>query len=105
MPFGGIYSGSNPDRPASFQGPGKQPKQTSLEELGDMEAEALTATLEETQEPSAADPGKGGGSGSGKDSGHGPSGEGGKVGKPAPERKRARNLSEDKRFKLFQRHG
>jgi ribose-phosphate pyrophosphokinase len=66
-----------------------------------METGTLTATLEDTKEPSAADPGKGGGSGSGRDSGQGPSGESGKPGKPAPDRKRARNLSEDKRFKLF----
>jgi len=66
-----------------------------------MEVGPLTATLEDKQqqelgkaEPVKPEPGKDGGTSLSPDS---------KAlgGKPAPERKRARNLSEDRRFKLF----
>jgi ribose-phosphate pyrophosphokinase len=64
-----------------------------------MEAESLTVSLEDKQQ---------GGPDSGnnnprKDGAQGPSPESakGKDAKPAPERKRSRSLSEDKRFKLF----
>src|SRR6185437_13402821 len=72
--------------------PGKQPKQTSLEELGEMEAGSLTATLEEKQAESAKEA-------MGRDT-TAPDAKA-REAKPAAERKRARNLSEDKRFKLF----
>ena len=63
-----------------------------------MEVGSLSV-LEDRQQPGAPDSGK---DGSGKE----PSPQGqpearSKDGKPSPERKRARNLSEDKRFKLF----
>src|SRR5258708_7058558 len=61
-----------------------------------MEVGSLTATLEDKQQPES---GKDGGA---RDANQPGAGERkGQGGKPAPERKRARNLSEDKRFKLF----
>jgi ribose-phosphate pyrophosphokinase len=69
-----------------------------LEELKEMEVGTVTVALEDKQ-PGADD--------AGKDGGKNPNQPGGspdaksKDAKPAPERKRARNLSEDKRFKLF----
>jgi ribose-phosphate pyrophosphokinase len=64
-----------------------------------MEAEALTVTLEDKQQ---------GGPDSGKDNtrkdgaqGNTPESAKPREAKPAPERKRSRSLSEDKRFKLF----
>ena len=60
-----------------------------------MEAGTVTVTAEDKQ------PGTTGAeSGSGRKDG-GKNAEGGKAAAPAPERKRARNLSEDKRFRLF----
>ena len=64
-----------------------------------MDAGTVTLTLEDKQpgSESNAEP-----EGTPKDPRQGPSdGAKGKDGKPAPERKRTRNLSEDKRFKLF----
>src|SRR5579863_5116566 len=62
-----------------------------------MELGSSTATLEEKQ--GGTEPGK---DGSKDSSSHGGQPEGkGKDAKPGTERKRARNLSEDKRFKLF----
>jgi ribose-phosphate pyrophosphokinase len=61
-----------------------------------MEVGSLTATLEDKQQPES---GKDGGA---KDAGQGSGPESkGQAGKPVPERKRPRNLSEDRRFKLF----
>jgi ribose-phosphate pyrophosphokinase len=72
-----------------------QPKLTGLEVL-EMEVGTTIATLEEKQ-PGSPD--------ADKDGGQKQPGQGGdakaKDAKPAPERKRARNLSEDRRFKLF----
>src|ERR1700731_4593911 len=66
-----------------------------------MEVESLTATLEEKQQPDAgkSDAGKP----ESKDANQPGGAPDGKAqgGKPAPERKRTRNLSEDRRFKLF----
>ncbi len=68
-----------------------------------MEVDTLTVTSEDKQQPSAEDQGKDGK----KDSaGKGPNQPGqpepkARDSKPNPERKRARSLSEDKRFKLF----
>jgi ribose-phosphate pyrophosphokinase len=64
-----------------------------------MESGTLTVTREEKQ-PATPEPGKiGPGDGVGKDAGQADAKA--KDAKPAPERKRSRNLSEDKRFKLF----
>jgi ribose-phosphate pyrophosphokinase len=74
-----------------------------MEELKEMEVDTLTVTAEDKQQPGAEDQGKEGR----KDSaGKGPNQPGqpeskARDSKPNPERKRARNLSEDKRFKLF----
>jgi ribose-phosphate pyrophosphokinase len=73
-----------------------QPKLTGLEVL-EMEVGTTIATLEEKQ-PGSPD--------ANKDGGKGPTPPGGsdsksQSGKPGPERKRSRNLSEDRRFKLF----
>ena len=67
-----------------------------------MEAGTVTVTTEEKQ-PDTPEGNAGGGrkDGSGKDGGQGAPPDGGKSVKPSPERKRARNLSEDKRFRLF----
>jgi ribose-phosphate pyrophosphokinase len=68
-----------------------------------MEVGTLTEAVEEKQQPSAEDPGRE----AGRDGGaKGPTPGGSadqklKDAKPAVERKRTRNLSEDKRFKLF----
>jgi ribose-phosphate pyrophosphokinase len=63
-----------------------------------MEVGSLTATLEDKQQPHP----ESGRDGAPKDPGQGgPADAKGQGAKPAPERKRARNLSEDKRFKLF----
>ena len=71
-----------------------------------MEVGSSTATLEDKQ--GGPDPGKDGPKEPGKDGGKEPSHSGqgqpdakSKEGKPSAERKRARNLSEDRRFKLF----
>jgi ribose-phosphate pyrophosphokinase len=65
-----------------------------------MDVGTVTVAAEDKQQPGSDD--------SGKESGKGPNQPGGgspdakaKDAKPAPERKRTRNLSEDKRFKLF----
>jgi ribose-phosphate pyrophosphokinase len=74
-----------------------------MEELKEMEVDTLTVTAEDKQQPGAEDQGKDGR----KDpAGKGPNQPGqpelkARDSKPNPERKRARNLSEDKRFKLF----
>jgi ribose-phosphate pyrophosphokinase len=70
-----------------------------------MNVDAATITAEEKQQPESPEPGKDGGrkgipGNSARDGGAAASPEN-KQGKPSPERKRARNLSEDKRFKLF----
>jgi ribose-phosphate pyrophosphokinase len=63
-----------------------------------MEVDAVTtATLEDKQQPGEADAGKDGAKGQNPPGAESKS----KDGKPAPERKRSRNLSEDRRFKLF----
>src|SRR5262249_28815776 len=67
-----------------------QPKLTSLEVL-EMEVGTTTVTLEEKQQPGES---KGPVPASGPDAKS-------QGAKPSPERKRARNLSEDRRFKLF----
>jgi ribose-phosphate pyrophosphokinase len=72
-----------------------QPKPTSLEVLMTMEAGSVTETLEDKQTPGTADATK-----DGVNRQPNPS-QNPKDAKPAPERKRARNLSEDRRFKLF----
>jgi ribose-phosphate pyrophosphokinase len=60
-----------------------------------MEAGTVTVTAEDKQSgATGADSGR-------KDGGKGSNAEGGKPASPSPERKRARNLSEDKRFRLF----
>ena len=61
-----------------------------------MEVGSSTATLEDKQQPQGPEAGK---DGSAKEPSQ-PEAKA-KDAKPAPERKRARNLSEDKRFKLF----
>src|SRR5262249_29862582 len=62
-----------------------------------MEAGTVTVTAEDKQhDTTGADSG-----GGRKDGGKGSSADGGKPGAPVPERKRSRNLSEDKRFRLF----
>jgi len=64
-----------------------------------MEAGTVTVTAEDKQPvATGADSGGGRKDGSGKD---GSGKDGGKQAAPSPERKRARNLSEDKRFRLF----
>jgi ribose-phosphate pyrophosphokinase len=66
-----------------------------------MEVGSSTATLEDKQQPQGPDAGK---DGSGKEPSQPPQPEAAakaKETKPAAERKRSRNLSEDKRFKLF----
>src|SRR3974390_1836490 len=72
-----------------------QPKPTSLEVLEKMEVGTTTATLDDKQQSGSEDSHKGstptGGSPDARS----------QSGKPAPERKRSRNLSEDRRFKLF----
>jgi ribose-phosphate pyrophosphokinase len=73
-----------------------QPKPTSLEVL-EMEVGTTIATLEEKQ-PGSPDANKDGGKGPTPPSG---SDSKSQSGKPGPERKRSRNLSEDRRFKLF----
>jgi ribose-phosphate pyrophosphokinase len=77
-----------------------QPKLTGLEVL-EMEVGTTIATLEERQ-PGSPDANKDDCAGKDGGAGKGPTQPGGsQSGKPAPERKRARNLSEDRRFKLF----
>jgi ribose-phosphate pyrophosphokinase len=74
-----------------------QPKLTGLEVL-EMEVGTTIATLEEKQ-PGSGDQNKdGAGKGSNPPGGSDAKSQGGK---PSPERKRSRNLSEDRRFKLF----
>ena len=64
-----------------------------------MEVGTTTVTLEEKQQPGSGDVNKDGtGKGPTPPSGADPKSQ---SGKPAPERKRSRNLSEDRRFKLF----
>ena len=66
-----------------------------------MDVGTVTPTAEEKQQPGAEGTGRNGGNDA---VGRGPSQPGqqdGRGGKPAPERKRGRNLSDDKRFKLF----
>jgi ribose-phosphate pyrophosphokinase len=65
-----------------------------------MEAGTVTVTTEDKQPEMAEADAGGRKDGSGKDGGQGAPPDG-KSGKPSPERKRARNLSEDKRFRLF----
>jgi ribose-phosphate pyrophosphokinase len=72
-----------------------QPKPTSLEVLMTMEAGSVTETLEDKQAPGAGDANK-----DGVNKQPNPN-QNSKDAKPAPERKRSRNLSEDRRFKLF----
>jgi ribose-phosphate pyrophosphokinase len=72
-----------------------QPKPTSLEVLMTMEAGSVTETLEDKQTPGAGDANK-----DGANKQPNPN-QNPKDAKPAPERKRSRNLSEDRRFKLF----
>jgi ribose-phosphate pyrophosphokinase len=72
-----------------------------LEELKEMAEVDAVVTAEDKQQPGTEDQGK-----DPKDGGKGPNQPGqldakARDAKPAPERKRARNLSEDKRFKLF----
>ena len=64
-----------------------------------MEVGSVTVAVEDKQQPGADDQGKDGGA-KGPTPGGTPDAKA-KDAKPAPERKRARNLSEDKRFKLF----
>ncbi len=61
-----------------------------------MEAGSVTETLEDKQTPGTADANKDGVNKTAQPEAQKP-----KDAKPAPERKRARNLSEDRRFKLF----
>jgi ribose-phosphate pyrophosphokinase len=72
-----------------------QPKPTSLEVLMTMEAGSVTETLEDKQTTGTADANK-----DGVNKQPNPN-QNPKDAKPAPERKRTRNLSEDRRFKLF----
>jgi ribose-phosphate pyrophosphokinase len=75
-----------------------QPKPTSLEVLM-MEVGSVTETLEDKQTPGAGDANK---DGANKPPNPGQNQDAkGKDAKPAPERKRTRVLSEDKRFRLF----
>src|SRR6516225_7547804 len=71
-----------------------QPKPTSLEVLMTMEVGTVTETLEDKQTPGSGDAHKQPNPGQNQD-------PKAKDAKPAPERKRTRNLSEDRRFKLF----
>jgi ribose-phosphate pyrophosphokinase len=70
-------------------------KANQLGGIGEMEVGTTTVTLDEKQQPGSEDAHKGstlpGGSPDAKSQGS----------KPVPERKRSRNLSEDRRFKLF----
>src|SRR6266702_3200529 len=75
-----------------------QPKPTSLEVVG-MEVGTVTIALDDKQQPGAEDAGKDGAP-KGPNSGGTPDVTGQKT-KAAAERKRTRNLSEDRRFKLF----
>src|ERR1700750_438800 len=72
-----------------------QPKPTSLEVLMTMEAGSVTETLEDKQTPGTADANK-----DGVNKQPNPN-QNPKDAKPAPERKRARNLSEGRRFQLL----
>jgi ribose-phosphate pyrophosphokinase len=75
-----------------------QPKPTSLEVLT-MEVGSVTETLEDKQTPGAGDANK---DGANKQPNPGQNQDAkAKDAKPAPERKRTRVLSEDKRFRLF----
>jgi ribose-phosphate pyrophosphokinase len=74
-----------------------QPKPTSLEVLM-MEVGTMTVALEDKQTPGAGDANKQ--PNSGQNPGQNPD-QKAKDGKAVPERKRTRNLSEDRRFKLF----
>jgi ribose-phosphate pyrophosphokinase len=75
-----------------------QPKPTSLEVLK-MEVGSVTETLEDKQTPGAGDANK---DGANKQPSPGQNQDAkAKDAKPAPERKRTRVLSEDKRFRLF----
>ncbi len=74
-----------------------------MEELKEMEVDTLTVTAEDKQQPGAEDQGK---EGRKDPAAKGPNQPGqpeskSRDPKPNPERKRTRNLSEDKRFKLF----
>src|ERR1700729_2053882 len=62
-----------------------------------MEVGSVTVAVDDKQQPGADDPGA---KGPNQPGGGSPDSKA-KDGKPAPERKRTRNLSEDKRFKLF----
>ena len=66
-----------------------------------MDVGTVTPTADEKQQPGAEGPGKSAGNdGTGRGSSP-PGQQDGRGAKPAPERKRGRNLSDDKRFKLF----
>jgi ribose-phosphate pyrophosphokinase len=65
-----------------------------------MEVGTVTVAAEDKQQPGADDQGKESGKGPNQPGGGSPDSKA-KDAKAAPERKRARNLSEDKRFKLF----
>jgi ribose-phosphate pyrophosphokinase len=65
-----------------------------------MEVGTVTVAVDDKQQPGAEDQGKESGKGPNQPGGGSPDSKA-KDAKAAPERKRARNLSEDKRFKLF----
>src|ERR1700722_2558383 len=103
VPFGGTCLGSNPSRPARFFGnrsPRASQSQPAWRETEMTEAGSVIVA-DDKQESGANQPANPDKDGKQRD-GQNPEPAGkGKDAKPAQERKRARNLSEDKRFKLF----
>ena len=69
-----------------------------------MEVETLTVTAEDKQQPGAEDQGKDGRTRRRSRIRRQPETPRPRTPSRLPERKRTRNLSEDKRFKLFSRH-